>query len=443
MNILLPYGKQGMEVSLPEKNAHVLTPPGVLETPSGDPTVAAIESPLGTAPFEEIVEGKRTALIAMADHHRFGTYQKEVLSLVLNQLHRAHVGKIRILVARGTHPPATRKEWEEMYGKEALTNYEFLCHDPHDKKNLVDLGTTEKGDPVVVSRWLLESDLVVGIGLLRPSARGGYTGGSKLFAVGCAGYSTIMSTHKASLYFHPKSVVGNYQDHPFRERILAIAKKAEKKSSSEVFFTLNVIQQGQKSLRTFAGDMEEVWRKGCQFTQTHFEVPVPEPADILVCGGGFPLDSSAYAFLNSFTRLYRTNPIPLVREGGVVITLASLDKEPENGSMDESILDTIGKIPYERAGDLIREIENEGKSACKDLEGLHMIMSVAALFNHARGHIFVVGAKNLQTVRRLRFTPFETFSAALDRALDITGPGAKILVVPKPTHVLPYVGNKT
>ncbi len=126
-----------------------------------------------------------------------------------------------------------------------------------------------------------------------------------------------------------------------------------------------------------------------------------------------------------------------------MITLASLDKEPENGSMDESILDTIGKIPYERAGDLIREIESEGKNACKDLEGLHMIMSVAALFNHTRGNIFVVGAKNLQTVRRLRFTPFETFSAAMDRALGITGHGAWILVVPKPTHILPYVGKKS
>jgi hypothetical protein len=132
-----------------------------------------------------------------------------------------------------------------------------------------------------------------------------------------------------------------------------------------------------------------------------------------------------------------------VREGGVVITLASLEKEPKTGSMDESILDTIEKIPYEKAEDLIREIENEGKSACRDLEGLHMILSVAALFNHARGNIFVVGAKNLKTVRRLRFTPFETFSAALDRALDITGNAAKILVVPKPTHILPYVGKKS
>ncbi len=443
MNVLLPYGKQGMEVFLPEKNARILSPPDVLEIPTADPTSAAMESPLGAAPFREMVEGKKTALIAMADHHRFGTYQKEVLTLVLGQLHRARVGKIRIMVARGTHPPTTRKEYEEMYGEEALKNHEFLIHDPHDSKNLVDLGTTEKGDAVVVSRWLLESDLVVGIGTIRPSARGGYTGGSKLFAVGCAGYPTIMSTHKSSLYFHPRNVVGNYQDHPFRERILSIARKAEKESPSDIFFVFNVIQQGQKTLQTLAGDMNQVWQKGCQFSQTHFEVPVPEPADILVCGGGFPLDSSPYAYLNSFTRLYRTNPIPLVKEGGVIITLASLEKEPERGSMDESLLETIEKIPYERAEEIIREIESEGKGASKDLEGLHMILSTAALFNHVRGNIFVVGAKNLQTVRRLRFTPFETFSAALDRALSITGPGARILAVPKPTHILPYVGKKS
>lgn len=236
--------------------------------------------------------------------------------------------------------------------------------------------------------------------------------------------------------------MGNYQDHPFRERILAIARKAEKESKSERLFTINVIQQGQKTLQTFAGDMERVWREGCQFTQSRFEVFVPEPADILVCGGGFPLDSSAYAFTNSFTRVYRTNPVPLVREEGVVIAAASLEKGQKTGSGNESILDTIEKIPYERAEDSIREIESEGKGACKDLEGLHMLLGVAALFNHTRGNIFVVGAKNLETVRRLRFTPFETFSAALDRAFEITGSGVRILVAPKPTHLLPYVGKK-
>lgn len=118
MNFLLPYGKQGIEVCLPDKNAHILTPPDLQDLSDADPTLAKLESPLGSPPFEEMAEGKKTALIAMADHHRFGTYQKEILNQVLGHLHHAHLSKIRILVARGTHPPATRKEWEEMYGGE-------------------------------------------------------------------------------------------------------------------------------------------------------------------------------------------------------------------------------------------------------------------------------------------------------------------------------------
>lgn len=80
MNFLLPYGKQGMEVCLPDKNAHILTPPDLQDLSAGDATLAKLESPLGSPPFEEMAEGEKTALIAMADHHRFGTYQKEILN---------------------------------------------------------------------------------------------------------------------------------------------------------------------------------------------------------------------------------------------------------------------------------------------------------------------------------------------------------------------------
>ena len=437
----MPYGKTGMEVTLPEKNVFILGPPRKVEPASIGATAAALENPIGSPPFEELISGRKSALIAITDHQRLGAYQREVLSQVLTRLHGAGLNRIKILIARGSHTPSERSEWAEIYGAEAVKGHEVILHDPHAEKDLVDLGATEKGDPVVVNRAVLEPDLVVGIGLIRPGVRAGYTGGAKLFAVGSAAYSTILSTHSPSVYLHPRTLVGNYQDHPFRERIVPIARKAEKASRAGTFFVINVVQQAGKTLDVFAGDMQQAWRKGCQFAQNLYEVNVPEPADILVCGGGFPLDRSAYVFTTLLTTICRSNPVPLVKKGGVVIALATLEQKPTEGSAEENFLRMVERIPYENAVDRVKEIQGQARGVSKDLEGLHKILGTAGLFNHTDGNVFIVGSKNVETVKRLRFTPFETLSAALDRAAEIKGPGANILVVPNLNVISPYVGR--
>jgi lactate racemase len=437
----MPYGKEGMEVNLPEKNVSILRPPKTFEPPSIDLTTAALDHPIGSPSFQEVIDGKKSGLIAITDHQRLGAYQKEILSDVLTRLHGAGLKSIKILIARGSHTPSERSEWGEIYGAEAVKGHEVILHDPHSESNLVGLGATESGDPVTVNRAILEPDLVVGIGLIRPGVRPGYTGGAKLFAVGAAAYSTILSTHSPSVYLHPRTLVGNYHDHPFRERILPIARKAERASKAGTFFVINVVQQAGRTLDVFAGDMHLAWKKGCQFAQDLYEVSVPEPADILVCGGGFPLDRSAYVFTTLLTTICRSNPIPLVKKGGVVIALATLDQKPKEGSAEENFLRMVERIPYENAVERVKEIQGQAKTVSKDLEGLHKVLGTAELYNHTEGNIFIVGSKNVETVNRLRFVPFETLSAALDRACEIKGSGANILVVPNLNVISPYVGK--
>lgn len=437
----MPYGREGMEVALPEKNISILPPPRTIEPPAAGIASAALKNPIGSPPFQEVISGKRSALIAITDHQRLGSYQKEILSLVLTRLHAAGLERIRILIARGSHTPSERSEWGEIYGAEAVKGHEVILHDPHSESDLIALGPTEWGDPVVVNRAVLEPEVVVGIGLIRPGVRPGYTGGAKLFAVGAAAYSTILSTHSPSVYLHPRTLVGNYQDHPFRERILPIARKAEKESKAGRFFVINVVQQAGKTVNVFSGDMQLAWREGCQFAQGLYHVSVPEPADILVCGGGFPLDRSAYTFTTLLTTICRSNPIPLVKRGGVVIALASLEQKPREGSAEENFLRMVGRIPYENAVEKVKEIQGQAKSVSRDLEGLHKILGTAGLFNYSEGNVFIVGSKNVETVNRLRFKPFETLSAALNQAYEIKGPAANILVVPNLNVISPYVGR--
>jgi len=441
MKMTLPYDREEMEIAITAKNLHLIKPPPIPDDLDPEPVRSALENPVGFPPFREMVQGKKSLLIAVTDHQRKGTYQKKILHALLQSLPQPLKAKTKVLIARGTHSPAPREDWVDCYGPEAVQNYDFICHDPHDEENLTDSGRTEWGDPVLTSRWVQEAEMVAGIGLLRPTARSGYSGGPKMFAVGTAGYPTVMSTHNAPLYFHSRSVVGNFQDHPFHDRILAIARKGEENSRAGKYFLINAVEQKGKILRVFSGDMETVWQEGCRFAQERFEVMVPEPADILVCGGGAPFDQSPYAFTSLLNIAIRTNPRPLLREGGVLIALASLKKEPAEGSMDASFMSLVRNIPYEKSGQMIAEMEREGKSAARDLEGIHRFLGVAALFQHAQSRIFVVGAQNPKIVSQLRFTPFETFGQALRQALEMRGAGAHILVIPQLRAISPYVGE--
>jgi nickel-dependent lactate racemase len=441
MKISLPYDRDGMEVSIAAENLHPIKPPPIPDDLDPETVRSSLEKPVGFPPFREMIQGKKSLLIAVTDHQRKGTYQKEILHFLLQSLPQPLKARTKVLIARGTHSPSSRQDWGDLYGQEAVKTCDFICHDPHDQGNLTDSGRTEWGDPVLTSRWVQEADIVAGIGLLRPSARSGYSGGAKMFAVGAAGYPTIMSTHNASLYFHPQSVVGNFQNHPFHDRILAIARKAEENSRAGNYFLVNAVEQKGKILRVFSGDMEGVWQEGCRFAKDFFEVAVPEPADILVCGGGAPSDHSPYAFTSLLNNVIRTNPRPLLKEGGVLIALASLKKEPAEGSMDASFLSLVRNFPYEKSGQVVTEMEQEGKSAARDLEGIHRYLAVAALYKYTHGRIFVVGAQRPEIVSLLRFTSFETFDKALNRALEIRGAGAHILVIPQLNAVSPYVGE--
>jgi nickel-dependent lactate racemase len=441
MKIVLPYDQEGMEVSIVAENLHLIKPPPISDDLDPEPVRSALENPVGCPSFRDMIQDKKSLLIAVTDHHRKGTYQKEILHTLLQNLPQPLKAKTKVLIARGTHSPASREDWGDLYGQEAVKTCDFICHDPHDQENLTDSGRTEWGDPVLTNRWVQEADMVAAIGLLRPSARSGYSGGAKMFAVGTAGYPTIMSTHNASLYFHSRSVVGNFQNHPFHDRILAIARKAEEKSRAGKYFLINAVEQKGKIRRVFSGEMEAVWQEGCRFARERFEVAVPEPADILVCGGGAPSDHSPYAFTSLLNNAIRTNPRPLLKEGGVLIAPASLKKEPAAGSMDASFLSLVRNIPYEKSEQVVAEMEQEGKSAARDLEGIHRFLGVAALFQHTHGRIFVVGAQNPGIVSQLRFLSFETFDKALNRALEICGAGANILVIPQLNAISPYVGE--
>src|SRR5712692_761029 len=80
---------------------------------------AALDSPIGSAPLEEVARGRESAAISVCDITRPAP-NRLVLPPVLSRLERAGIPpeRITILIATGLHRPATEAEIREICGDE-------------------------------------------------------------------------------------------------------------------------------------------------------------------------------------------------------------------------------------------------------------------------------------------------------------------------------------
>ena len=97
-----------------------------------------------------------------------------------------------------------------------------------------------------------------------------------------------------------------------RDRVYA-AKKAN------LAFIVNVvIDQDKKVIASFAGDVEEAHKVGCDFVTELSKIDAT-PADIAIStNGGYPLDQNIYQAVKGMTAAEAT-----CKEGGVIIMIAA------------------------------------------------------------------------------------------------------------------------
>jgi nickel-dependent lactate racemase len=76
-----------------------------------------------------------------------------------------------------------------------MSRFRWRCHNAHDLHQLVQLGQTSRGTPVLLNRLLLEADLIVCLGALEPHLLLGFGGGLKMIIPGCAGAETVGRNH--------------------------------------------------------------------------------------------------------------------------------------------------------------------------------------------------------------------------------------------------------
>jgi nickel-dependent lactate racemase len=424
MQVHLAYGKQGLDVEVPE-SVRVVEPryvPGLL-----DETTAiqqSLRAPIGVPPLHALVRRGDHVVVVHSDITR-PMPNDRVLPVLVAELQEAGVERddITLLNALGTHRRQTPQELVGMLGPEIVDRYRCLQHDIWDEENLVSLGQTNFGHSVCVNRIYMEADVKILTGFIEPHFFAGFSGGPKGVLPSIAGANSVLTNHGAKMIGHPKATWGVTKGNPIWEEMMEVALK------TEPTFLLNVtLNRAREITGVFAGDLQQAHAAGCDLVRGTAMVSVPHHFDIVITtNSGYPLDLNLYQAVKGMSAAAR-----VVRQGGSIITAAECwDGIPEHGEYANLL--RAAHSPQE----LLDRIESPGFS-CQDQWEAH----IQALIQ-LRANVFVYsdGLSDEQISAAL-FTPCHSIEETLAELLEKYGPEASICVLPEGPQTIPYVASE-
>jgi len=407
------YGQGAVKVDL--RGAKLLTLPQ-MRSGQAVPDVAsavaeALAAPLGTPSLQELTRGRRDAVLLVPDHTRTSPLP-QMLPPVLAELQAGGLRpeQVTIIVATGTHRSMTEEELHGHLGPDICSRFHVLNHEWQDEANLVDLGQTPHGTPVVVNRLYDKADLKVALGSAKPHMVVGWGGGAKIVQPGVGGGFTTGATHWASASTMGREITGRVET-SIRHEIEAAA------DLSGLDFLLNDASNPQGEVIGFcAGDFRLAFRRcvGMALAANDYLFaldPPPERADILLCGtGGTDMWNGGTAGM--VTAEY------LLKPGGTVIQFAPCS---EGVARQHPEVARWGYRPY-------REVQAlaEGGEITDLVAAAHMVHSGRVLDELGCRCILFSDGLSREEVERLNLVWAPSPQAALDLALEWQGTKATI-----------------
>jgi nickel-dependent lactate racemase len=431
----MPYGEGVMSISPPDGAIVVETNDlSPLEAPA-NAIREALQKPIGSERLSQIARKNDRVTIVIPDITRPGTFRKEVIPLVLEELHRSGVRDedICILNGPGSHRHNTDAEFRRMMGDEITDRYSVLNHNLYDEETLIELDNSDLGDPVIVNRLIIESDVVIDVGLVQPQPSAGYSSGGKHFSVGVAGAKTIISTHRS---FDPAGIWGStsrmgvWKGNKFRDRHESIATKIQESTKAGVIFSVNcVINSQHKLIGIFAGEMLASFKAAAELADKQWKVDIPSEADLVICAAGHPYDKDIYQVGVAVCALERA-PVPAVKEGGVIIFVGPMGEIPHEGTTEQYVMKVLSDAyGPEDVFNIAREFDDKGEIPPL---GLQRAFSNCLFEKLVHGHLVMAGAKMPGLTRSVHWTPTRSFEEAYGLGKDILGKNdASILVIPR------------
>ncbi len=418
MRVKLAYGRDGLEVELPDERTTVIEPTYVPGLPDAEGAIlTALRNPLGSPPLRQIVNANHSVAISVCDITR-PMPSETLLPLLLGELRHVPPENITILIATGTHRTNTSEELVAMLGEDVVSNFRVVNHNGFDDESLEHIGSTEAGVEVRLNRRWVESDIRITTGFVEPHFFAGFSGGPKMVAPGLAAFSTIMRLHDAAMIGHPNSRFAVTEGNPIHDAVREIARM------SGVDFSVDVtINRDKRITSIYAGELFTVHKAACAVARRLAMQPVDAPFDlVLTTNSGYPLDQNLYQAVKGMSAAAQ-----VVREGGKIICAAECSEGiPEHGqyrhilaSCDSpsELLEMIRQPGYERHDQWQAQVQAQ-------------IQQKAAVYLKS-------SYLTAQQVKQAHLTAIEDIEGAIANF----GRDASICVLPEGPQTIPYIGE--
>ncbi|MGH0032081.1 MAG: nickel-dependent lactate racemase [Myxococcota bacterium] len=406
----LTYGSERVACRPPGRVTTLLPLQGPPSRPEADIVRDALEHPDGTPPLRELAKGRRTAIVLIACRTR-RTGSAVFLPEILRELNAAGLRDEDVLVytATGTHDNYREQDAPLLAGEDCARRLRFAGHDC--RNDLVEVGTTSRGNRVRLSRAYLEADLKIATGRVTYHYFAGFTGGRKAILPGVAAFETIATNHRqASLVeggvrLNPATRNGRLADNPIHLDMLEAARLAPPD------FTLNtVLDTENRILHAFGGDMERSHERATAIVGPGDSPVLPAPVDwlLLSCGGAH-LDVNAVQSIKAVLNSYQA-----VRPGGAIILSAECAE---------------GIAPWLREVCSVKDpAELDRRIAAGELRHPHNALWIRQV--RERAHVVMVTKLSEDEVTDLGFHKAGSLEHAMALARELSGPPETSAVVP-------------
>jgi len=423
VRIQLDFGQQGLAVEVPDEHlAGILTLREASAAEDGPGAVReALADPIGKPPLAKIATGKRTACIVVCDITR-PVPNPVILPEVLAILDAAGIPRsaVTILNATGTHRPNSDEELRQMLGDEAFETCVLVNHDCTRDADMIDLGVSPNGVPILLNRHYVNADLKITLGMIEPHFMAGYAGGRKMVMPGVAGLKSVQAWHSPRFLEHPLATNGSVVGNPVHDEALWITQQCPPD------FIIDVALDKHKQIaKVFAGDLVKAWFTGVDFVAENNTADMEEPVDVVITTtGGYPLDLTFYQTVKGMV-----GALPALKPGGTVI-IASACSE---GIGNHHFRDTIFGCPD--IHQFLAQIEDPGWNVVADQ---WQVEELAKAVRHHRVSLKCDGIP-AETVQKLFVKPIESIEDEISACIRLYGPETKIVVIPKGPYVIPRV----
>src|SRR5260370_8269632 len=200
----LGYGPDAVKFGFDGARFEVLAPDASEAQPFTDAEIgAALDAPIDSPPFEDLVAAGDSVLIVASDATR-ATGSPQIINLLVRRLIQNGIapGDIAIIFAIGIHRPVSQTEKLALLSPFIAQRIRTIDHDAYDASQLTQIGVDASGAAVEVNRALKEFSKVILTGAVSFHYFAGFTGGAKAIFPGLAAAQTLTPPHLPSPDFH-------------------------------------------------------------------------------------------------------------------------------------------------------------------------------------------------------------------------------------------------